>query len=103
MLAYRKKTVIKFSIIFILLTLGYGWFYYHYTFARHHLGAKLVSIENTKLVFQPIRGEPLSVIAPKILIPLLKENEDYIVTIYRNKLRAPFLKEIKEAPSHNKS
>lgn len=74
-------------------------FYYNFVFART---AAVVSIDAIKqktitVIFQ--NGNKLEVKTPSIVIPLLKEGHIYEVSIYRNKLRDPFLHKIKEIKS----
>ena len=56
--------------------------------------AELTDIKKNELIFQRDNGEQISVTAPEIITPLLKENERYSIVLYSNRVRAPFLKKI---------
>lgn len=98
MFVNTKITKISVSIIlFVVIFLGL-LLYYNFTFSRHHAKVTLVDIGvNNELLFETTVGEEIKVKSPEILIPLLYENKKYIITVYSNKLRGPFLKSIKEA------
>ncbi|WP_028544423.1 hypothetical protein [Paenibacillus taiwanensis] len=92
-----NKTKYLLIVLFSAALLVMLFVYYNYTFSRDIKVGKLIKIDaQNVLTFQTRAGEEVIVDSPQIIIHLLKINTTYSIKIYSNKLRAPFLVDIKE-------
>lgn len=89
-----KKLLIVGGVVLLLV---YGYVYYFHTFSRTIVKAELIRMEGTQLTFRSWNETEYEAKAPAILLPLLEENQRYIVVIYRNALRPSFLKKIERS------
>ncbi len=91
-----KKFILRFALLTFAVAAIYSIYYYNFVFARV---TAVVTVEQKNENSMTVRlqdGSNLQVKAPSIVIPLLKEERFYQVSIYRNKLRAPHLQNILE-------
>lgn len=69
--------------------------YYNFVFQRHIFVATISEIRDTRVTFETKNNSFVSAEAPEIIIPLLKEGDEYMVVVYSNLLRSSFIKDIK--------
>lgn len=87
-------------IIILILICFFALLYnsYNLSFSRNVAVVTFKEINKNKGIVKFADGSEKEIRIPDIVVPLLEKNEEYLVTIYQNKFKKPFLKKIEKNP-----